>query len=75
MDYIEGLQKMPNKPKVKVVENTSEHGLYVWKMENGKVFGDGDGSFMNIPARKYPDEFDTGAFMDAAKGLKTHGDD
>jgi hypothetical protein len=22
-----------------------------------------------------PDEFDTGAFMDAAKGLKTHGDD
>jgi len=122
MDYIEGLQKLPNKPKVKVVENTSEHGLYVWKMENGRVFGDGDGSFMNIPARKYdigainritqaaahygagpgkavfmpgvtriteeehsvqidrmaqgyiPDEFDTGAFMDAAKGLKTHGD-
>lgn len=44
---------MPNKPKVRVVENDSEYGIYVWKTETGKVFGDGNGSFMNIPARKY----------------------
>ena len=53
MDYIDGLQKLPNKPKVKVIENNAEYGLYVWKMANGKIFGDGDGNFMNIPARKY----------------------
>lgn len=53
MDYLDGLQKLPNKPKVKVVENDAEYGLYVWKTEAGKIFGDGDGSFMNIPARKY----------------------
>jgi hypothetical protein len=123
MDYINGLQKLPNKPKVRVVENDAEYGIYVWKTEAGRIFGDGDGSFMNIPARKYditainritqaaahygagageavfmpgvtritdeehsvqidrmkqgyiPSEFDTGAFMDAAKGLKQHGDD
>jgi hypothetical protein len=123
MDYLEGLQKLPNKPKVSYVENDAEYGLYVWKTETGRVFGDGNGSFMNIPARKYdltainritqaaahygagpgkavfmpgvtriteeehsvqidrmkqgyiPSEFDTGAFMDAAKGLKKHGND
>ena len=123
MDYIDGLQKLPNKPKVRVVENNAEYGLYVWKMETGKIFGDGEGNFMNIPARKYDidainritqaaahygagpgkasfmpgvtritdeehsvqvdrmkqgfiaSEFDTGAWADAAKGLKAHGDD
>jgi hypothetical protein len=123
MDYIDGLQKLPNKPKVRVVENNAEYGLYVWKMANGKIFGDGEGNFMNIPARKYDidainritqaashygagegkasfmpgvtritdeehsvqvdrmkqgyiaSEFDTGAWADAAKGLKAHGDD
>lgn len=119
-DYI---SKLPNKPKVRVVENNAEYGLYVWKTESGKIFGDGEGSFMNIPARKYDidainritqaaayygagpgkavfmagvtriseeehsvqidrmkngliaSEFDTGAWADAAKGLKVHGDD
>jgi hypothetical protein len=47
------ISKLPNKPRVRVVENTSEYGLYVWKTENGTIFGDGEGSFMNIPARKY----------------------
>jgi hypothetical protein len=123
MDYLEGLQKLPNKPKVSYVENDAEYGLYVWKTETGRVFGDGNGSFMNIPARKYdltainritqaaahygagpgkavfmpgvtriteeehsvqidrmkqgyiPSEFDTGAFADAARGLKKHGND
>jgi hypothetical protein len=123
MDYIDGLQKLPNKPKVRVVENNAEYGLYVWKMETGKIFGDGEGNFMNIPARKYDidainritqaashygagpgkasfmpgvtritdeehsvqvdrmkqgfiaSEFDTGAWADAAKGLKAHGDE
>lgn len=123
MDYLDGLKKLPNKPKVRVIENNAEYGLYVWKMENGKIFGDGDGNFMNIPARKYDiqainritqaaahygagpgkaqfmagvtrisdeehsvqvdrmkngmiaSEFDTGAWIDAAKGLKAHGDD
>ena len=123
MDYLEGLQKLPNKPKVRVVEDSAEYGIYVWKTETGKIFGDGNGSFMNIPARKYdiaainritqaaahygagpgearfmagvtritdeehsvqidrmkqgyiPSEFDTGAFADAAKGLKAHGDE
>lgn len=53
MEYVEALTKMPNKPKVSVVENNSEYGLYVWKTETGKIFGDDDGNFMNIPARKY----------------------
>lgn len=117
------IKKLPNKPRVRVVENNAEYGLYVWKMENGKIFGDGEGNFMNIPARKYDieainritqaaahygagpgkaqfmagvtrisdeehsvqvdrmkngliaSEFDTGAWIDAAKGLKVHGDD
>jgi len=122
MEYGKALGKLPNKPKVRVVENDSEYGLYVWKTVDGKIFGDGEGNFMNIPARKYdldcinritqaaahygagegkaafmpgitritdeehsvqidrmrqgliPSEFDTGAFKDAAKGLKTHGE-
>lgn len=53
MDYVEALSKMPNKPKVKVVENNSEYGLYVWKKADGTVFSDGNGNIMNIPARKY----------------------
>jgi hypothetical protein len=53
MEYVEALGKLPNKPKVSVVENDAEYGLYVWKTETGKIFGDGDGNFMNIPARKY----------------------
>jgi hypothetical protein len=53
MEYVEALGKLPNKPKVSVVENNAEYGLYVWKTEAGKIFGDGDGNFMNIPARKY----------------------
>lgn len=117
------LNKLPNKPKVRVVENNAEYGIYVWKTESGKIFGDGDGNFMNIPARKYDieaikritqaaahygagagkaqfmagvtrvteeehsvqvdrmkngliaSEFDTGAWEDAAKGLKVHGND
>lgn len=119
-DYI---SKMPNKPKVSVVENNADYGLYVWKTEDGRIFGDGEGNFMNIPARKYDlvaikriteaaayygagpgkasfmagvtrisdeehsvqvdrmkngliaSEFDTGAWADAAKGLKVHGDE
>jgi hypothetical protein len=114
---------LPNKPQVKVIENDAEYGLYVWKTESGKIFGDGEGSFMNIPARRYDinainritqaasyygagpgkavfmagvtrisdeehsvqvdrmkngliaSEFDTGAWADAAKGLKVHGND
>lgn len=123
MDYEDMIKKLPNKPRVKVIEPDAEYGLYVWKMENGRIFGDGEGNFMNIPARKYDiqainritqaaahygagagkavfmagvtrisdeehsvqvdrmkngliaSEFDTGAWADAAKGLKVHGDD
>jgi hypothetical protein len=122
MEYIDGIRKLPNKPKVRVVENTSEDGIYVWKTESGKIFGDGNGNFMNIPAKKYdlpainrltqaaahygagagkavfmpgvsritdeehsvqvdrmkqgyiPSDLDTGAFIDAQKGLNTHGE-
>lgn len=123
MEYEDMIKKLPNKPRVKVIEPDAEYGLYVWKMETGKIFGDGEGNFMNIPARKYDiqainritqaasyygagpgkavfmagvtrisdeehsvqvdrmkngliaSEFDTGAWADAAKGLKVHGDD
>lgn len=27
-------------------------GLYVWQMPNGKPVGDGEGNFLNIPAKK-----------------------
>jgi dissimilatory sulfite reductase (desulfoviridin) alpha/beta subunit len=123
MENYNYISKLPNKPKVRVIENNAEYGIYVWKTESGKIFGDGDGNFMNIPARKYDieaikritqaaahygagpgkaqfmagvtritdeehsvqvdrmkngliaSEFDTGAWADAAKGLKVHGND
>jgi hypothetical protein len=37
MDYVEGLRKLPNKPKVRVVEDSAEYGIYVWKTETGKI--------------------------------------
>lgn len=50
MDYI---SNMPNKPKVTVVEEDSNYGLYVWKKTDGTIFSDGDGNILNIPARKW----------------------
>lgn len=47
------ISKLPNKPRVKVIEPDAEYGLYVWRKESGGIFGDGEGNFMNIPARKY----------------------
>jgi hypothetical protein len=42
------------KSKLTVIEKASEHGIYVWQMDhNGKAFGDGRGSVMNIPGNKY----------------------
>lgn len=35
---------------ISVVENSATWGLWVWELDNGKVFGDKDG-VMNIPGR------------------------
>ncbi len=43
----------PNNPKLTVVEKSRNDGIYVWKLPNGKVVGDGNGNIMNIPAKKY----------------------
>ena len=36
---------------VRAIEE-SEFGIYVWQMPDGRWVGDGDGHYMNIPARK-----------------------
>lgn len=109
-------------PKLTVIEKQGEHGVYVWKLPNGKLAGDGNGNVMNIPARNgdieamakitkaaayygipdgkpefkagvrrvsdeeyseqidrmkegyIPSETDLGAWYDAAKGLRQHGE-
>lgn len=38
-------------PKLTVIKKQGEHGVYVWKLPNGKLAGDGNGNVMNIPAR------------------------
>lgn len=40
------------KSKIKVIEKNYDWGLYFWIKPNGKVFGDGRGNLLNIPARK-----------------------
>lgn len=40
------------KSKLSVVERKWDWGLYVWKCDQGGYFSDGEGHFMNIPARK-----------------------
>ena len=38
---------------ISVVKNKAEWGLYVWMMDNGKAFSDGNGNVMNIPGRAF----------------------
>jgi hypothetical protein len=109
-------------PKLTVIEKQGDDGIYVWKLPNGKLAGDGNGNIMNIPARNgdiqamakitkaaayygfpdgkpefkagvrritdeehseqidrmsqgyIPSETDLGAWYDAAKGLRAHGE-
>lgn len=111
------------KSKLTVIQKQGEHGIYVWKLPNGKPVSDGNGNIMNIPARNgdieamskitkaaayygftegrpefqagvrriteeehseqlqrmkegyIPSETDIGAWVDAAKGLRRHGND
>lgn len=37
--------------KLTVIKKTSDYGLYVWMLPNGKIFSDNNGNIMNIPAR------------------------
>ena len=39
------------KSKLTVINKTSDHGIYVWMLPNGEIFGDNNGNIMNIPAR------------------------
>jgi hypothetical protein len=36
-----------------MINNNSSWGIYVWKQDNGKVFGDGNGNIMNIPGKPF----------------------
>lgn len=47
-------QKQPpiGNSKIKVIEKNYDWGLYFWVKPNGKVFGDGQGNLLNIPARR-----------------------
>lgn len=38
---------------LRVVENNHPWGIYVWMMNNGKPFGDGNGNVMNIPGKPF----------------------
>lgn len=51
---------------IRVVENNEDYGLYVWMMDNGKPFGDGNGNVMNVPGRS-ADINAMNAIMQAAK--------
>lgn len=42
-----------NNPKLTVIEKAREDGIYVWELPDGSVVSDGNGSLMNIPARKH----------------------
>jgi hypothetical protein len=35
------------------VKNSASWGLYVWELDNGKVFGDEDGNVLNIPGKPF----------------------
>lgn len=37
--------------KLTVIEKTGSHGIYVWQLPDGTIFGDGNGNIMNIPGR------------------------
>lgn len=39
--------------KIQVVENTSNHGIYVWILPNGEPFQDDDGNTLNVPSIQY----------------------
>lgn len=38
---------------IQAVENNSGWGIYVWELNNKKVFSDGNGNVMNIPGRPF----------------------
>lgn len=56
------------KPRVRVVENKSDFGIYVWRKSNGKIFGDGAGNIMNVKGTKF-DIVAMGKIADAAKAF------
>lgn len=37
---------------IKTVPSESFYGLYVWMMDNGKPFSDGDGNVLNVPGTR-----------------------
>jgi len=57
------------KPKVSIVKDPSPFGMYVWRMSNGKIFGDPDGNVMNIPAT----EHDITALNKIRKAARNYG--
>jgi len=38
---------------ISVVKKVAPYGIFVWKLDNGKLFGDSDGNVMNIPGRSH----------------------
>jgi hypothetical protein len=38
---------------ISVVENKAGWGIYVWMLDNGKPFSDGNGNIMNIPGKPF----------------------
>jgi hypothetical protein len=110
-------------PKLTVVQNKANYGIYVWRLPSGGLVTDGNGNVMNIPGRSHdfdciskitkaanyygfpegkpefqagirritdeehseqtqrmkegyiPSETDIGAWADAARGLRRHGND
>jgi len=42
------------KPRISIVEDVPvDYGVYAWRMANNKLFQDGNGNILNIPAREY----------------------
>lgn len=38
---------------IKVVESDSDFGIYVWQLDDGGVFGDGQGNILNVPGYRF----------------------
>jgi hypothetical protein len=38
---------------IKAVKSNAPWGLYVWELDNGKIFSDSNGNVMNIPGRPF----------------------
>jgi hypothetical protein len=57
------------KSKATIIDKGYDWGLYFWKLPDGHLFHDGNGSFLNIPSRKH----DLSKIAELRKAASHHG--